>query len=189
MAFDWQTAENAIHSWVSNQTGITTIWANQSGPRPDTPFITLSISSFVQVGQDSITSSFNPSADQGEEITLTVGGNRQISLQIQCFGEDAVGASSPRAIISQLKASLRLPSNNQNLIDAGLFPHGIVSTVDVPAVVATGFEPRTIMDTNFFIWEEITETTGYIDTVSGTGTLVSGTINSSDIEIPYSYTL
>jgi hypothetical protein len=37
--------ENAVHTWFANATGLTTIWADQSAPRPDYPYAALNITS------------------------------------------------------------------------------------------------------------------------------------------------
>jgi hypothetical protein len=55
----WETVENALRAWVAAASGLPdsptdrrVIWAQQAGPRPNDPWISLNVTSVLRVGQD-----------------------------------------------------------------------------------------------------------------------------------------
>ena len=46
------TIEAALYTWVSQATGVTTIFAHQAEPRPQTPYAVIQISTIASLGGD-----------------------------------------------------------------------------------------------------------------------------------------
>ncbi len=171
---DFDAFENAVRAWVIAVTGLAStqvIRGNQNGPRPAAPFAEVTLTDVGQVGaspaQDQI---FDSGALAGEEITLTSRAVHELTAVVRVFTVSAVGASSARAILARLPASLGLESVRDTLHTGGLtcFDAGTVSYV--PAILDTKWEGRATLTARFYAEITASETTGYISSVELTDT-------------------
>ena len=51
----WATVEDALFTWLTTSTGLAAgqvIWADQDGPRPDAPYISMTALALVRFGRD-----------------------------------------------------------------------------------------------------------------------------------------
>jgi hypothetical protein len=184
MPFDWGTAEDAIYDWVILSTGLDNDkvqWSRYAQPRQEGQFVILTMRGPTQIGLDYVQSSTNLANPAGEEIELTVVGNRNVVVTIECFGGDPT-TDTATALASKIMTGVRLPSINTLLKAGGISPHGTPSILFVPAILGAKFESRAVLEHEFYFVDNISENAGYINTVSGTGTIDEF---GSDIEIPF----
>lgn len=173
MSIAWSTMAAAIQNWVEAASGLPdakVYWGQQSSARPAPPFITLRIASLRRVGHD-----WQEIEEDGADINLTVRGVREGVLSIQCFGATAVGDASSLAMINAVitKASLESRRAALNAAGIGIASFGPVMNLDGIVGVAT-FEPRAAVDVRFYLAEEVSETSTYIETVEVTNEITGG---------------
>lgn len=175
---DWPTIETAIRSWVIAGSGLDpskVFFAGQGSTRPLAPFITIQVVDVKPLGRDWTDTDDNPTPTPGNEIITTVRGERECTLQLQCFGtsggpgSQAFGASSCRALIERVFTACNLPSNAVALDDAGV-GIGYFNTVQAMGAIinSTTWEPRAVGTMMFYLASEMSETGTYIETVEVT---------------------
>lgn len=161
---DWPTVQKGIQDWVEGG-GVTAIWADQGGPRPSTPYISMQPYQLVVHGQDWDKVEINEGGDPGEEVIHRVRGPRELFVRLTCFAAVAVGATMPLAILNTVKTRRRLPSVKSLLQTAGCGVARFSTAVAVPGIIGTKFEPRATMDVAIFLMEELTELGTLIETL------------------------
>ena len=174
---NWSTMEDALFDWVQLSSGLSADkiqWTHYSQPRLTGQFITIMLSGPKQIGLDYVQTSTDLTQPAGEEIELKVIGNRNMLVTVTCFGGDPTTDSSI-AMASKVMLGPRLPSINTLLHAGGVTPHGTPSITNIPSIVGAKFESRAMVEHEFYFSDDVSERTGFISTVSGTGT-VSGTI-------------
>ena len=172
---NWAGIEQALWTWVvgaSQLPGTQVIWSEQNGPRPNTPFIAMSIAEVRQIGIGWVDGQYAAST-----YTALSRGVRECTLRLQCFGASPVGDQSPRAILELVQTRGNLDSLHSGLMAAGIgmsrFEPMIVLGAELNQVV---FEPRAIINAHFFLAAEETETSNYIETVEITDEIDGRTI-------------
>jgi hypothetical protein len=147
-----------LYNWaVANiPNGMPAVWYFPNAPRPTVDYVSLLISSVVQIGWDYEP---NPMDDPG---TIEGVGDREFTLQVQAYGGD------PLTVLENLRTSLQ----KQTVLDS-LRVNGIVFANwfpinDITELVDSRFEQRAQMDILFRVAQE------YLDTV--------GTIGQAEIE-------
>lgn len=162
--------ENALRAWVKTATGFAdgkVIWSAQNGPRPDGPFVALTLGAPVALGQDEITHNFDAGRPDGSKIEHVVRGVRELSLEVAVFDADVVGDASAIALVSKLQTALRLPSVRDALNAAGLSPIS-TATQNLAAVLGNDFEGRANLDVRFYAPVSASELGTYIETAQVT---------------------
>ncbi|MCK5603480.1 hypothetical protein KAR91_16465 [Candidatus Pacearchaeota archaeon] len=172
MSIAWTSIKVALHTWVSGQSGITTIWANQNAPQPATPYITLNIIS----GPVKIGGSDTMFWDDVNDV-FVLGGERQFTLSIQSFGAGGLQA------MSDLLTSTEIPPViTDSFTDNGLAVGNNPAITDLTQMLSTTFEERKSMDVIFYTMDNTELTMTYIESVelnaeitSDKGTLIQET--------------
>ena len=147
-----------VQSWVSDQTGETTIFAEQDGPRPVLPYNTVRVQDQTVPGLANIRLS---DSDQDRHTLETM-----TTIEITAYGASAIQT------IINLKLSLELQSV-RDFFRGGNYPiANVESIVNLSRVVDVAFEPRSILTINFHGTQELTDDLGKIETVVLNGTEV-----------------
>lgn len=147
------TIKSAIQSWAETATGITTIFANQDGPKRDNPYATILVSPVNFVGQDEIqTTDSNGDAD--------FKGNREFTVSLQVFGTDAM------QYITNVLESLERPPGREALATSGLVFVDRLSVNDLSTTLDTRYEERAGCDLRFRTASIHSDNVGYIGNVN-----------------------
>lgn len=103
-----------------------------------------------------------------------VRGQRQVTVQVTCFGE------SSYSIVATIQNALDLPEPWNILKNAGLSVRGDESFSDATVLLETDFEERAIFDIIFGIAFETEIDPGKIETVEVTANVPSGKVSTID---------
>lgn len=155
MAIDFEVLKTSLYCWANDNTPSTipVIFSNQNSPRPSTPYVSLLINSFVQIGND-----YSPRpTDSTSEIDLA--GDREFTLEVQVFG------GSHLQILENLRSSLQKETVLNELRSKGVVFVLQNPITDISAVFDTRFEQRATMDILFRISQTIEDDHGAIETV------------------------
>jgi hypothetical protein len=148
----WGALKTAIYDWVSTETAITTIWANQNAPQPDTPYITLNIiAGPVKLGLD------DDMVWDSVGAQFILAGQRRFTTSIQAYGNGSLSA------MSNLLGSIDKPSVHDGLSTAKLAIANTPAIIDLTAMLSTAFEDRRGMDVEFYTVDNTAITLSYID--------------------------
>lgn len=168
---DMETVENAIHRWLSEATGLQTVWRNQSAPQPEYPYASLRIIT----GPDPIPEGFelrdltDTGRPDGYEIEQNVCAPCLMTVSCQAYveGEDGNKPSgNARSYLDKARAALFLPSQQ------ALFEAAEISVVrsnpvtDISALTNERFVSRAGMDVQFNCVMNLSEYVGYIEKVA-----------------------
>jgi hypothetical protein len=165
----WEYIERAIRDWIVTASGLPSekvIRAEQDGPRPAAPFITVRMGDLIPLGMvDGLEHEYDNEAANGQEIVQQARGPRELSVEIRAYTESAVGALSARALLSLCQLSLRFETIRDALRDLGLtvFDNGTISSI--PIVLETKWEGRALLACRFYLEEYVELRTGYIASV------------------------
>ncbi len=174
------TMRTAIAAWAYTGTGLPTgkvIWADQGGPRPPAPYVSLAIISGDQMrGMDWVDVEDAASPIDGAEISHVVRGPRTCTLSVQCFGTAANAADgpgdSPLALLARMRAYTRLPTVRAALLAAGVGVGTFGDVASVGALISTvTSEPRAAFTVTLNYASEVEELGTYIETAEVEGTL------------------
>ena len=129
---------DAIYNWFSDQSRVTTIWADGSGPRPGRPYATLKLlTGAVKIGgQDNLRNGPGPS-----QFTLV--GPRRLTVSCNVYGVNAM------EILTNVRDSLDDPFVIDQLDADGLAVSDDGEPHDMTEALETYFEPRAQMDVIF----------------------------------------
>jgi hypothetical protein len=187
---DLKAIQEAIRTlWVLPASGLgagAVYFADQDVPSPAPgPCISIGLSGPSREGVDEVTQVYDAGAALGQEIALTVSGQRTIEVMLQAFCPSAVaqaGANDARELLSKVDAALMLPTIRPllNAAGIGVLKQGNVQWV--PAIHRAGFEGRATLETVITVTETATASVGYIQTVKGTRTIKD---KSTDVGVPY----
>lgn len=158
--------ENALRAWVrtvSKLPDTQVVWADQDLTRLKGQFITMRMGDLSALGSaDEVTHDFDEEREAGQEIEITVNGQRSFVLSLQCFGE---GEYSAKGVLSRLKTSLSLPSVLSLFETAGLGCYDTGPIQNITALLDTTFEPRAAMEAYFYCSEVVSERNTFVETV------------------------
>ena len=160
-AIDWTTAENAIHAWVVTATGLNAdhvIWTHQAGPRPSTPYISMTVTAITKVGRDWTTVLENTGGGPGEEILLRSRGHRYATISFQAFGPGSI------SILTDLVGSAPLFTVSLNTAGLGYAGFGTLNFIG-DARLGDFLEPRAVVDTQFHLKSQLDIPETIIETV------------------------
>lgn len=155
------TIENAIHAWAVAATGLATgkvIWRNQNGPRPQRPFVVLSLGGVTEVATPWTRNVETVDPDPGQEITYTVRGVERLRVTFEAFTDATTGASTAVDYLRLIRGKLGLPSVRTALWAAqiGVASFGDVVVLDFLADQAQQLG-RAQMDCGIYVPTEFTE--------------------------------
>ena len=156
---DFDALDIVLYDWLVTFGGITTIWSNDNGPKPDLPYLTLRRQTLVSIGQG-YTSAPNASG------IAKISGDRDLTVQIQAYGSNAFGR------LDDLY-NVRLDINSQELLytsNLALVNQLMIS--NLTGLNDTEFEERAVTDLLFrFASQRTGVDVGLIETVEVTGNL------------------
>lgn len=130
---DFEAIKTAVHGWAVSVVPIETIFLNQDGNVPPSPFCTLFVQPVAFFGHD------ESSNDDDGLVTYT--GQREISVSVQYFGNNAM----QNAI--DLGESLEMLAARDLLAESDLvFVDRVGGVNDLSELLDTGFEERATID-------------------------------------------
>lgn len=182
--------EDAIRTWIKNATALPDAqiyFQFQNGGQPTSaPFITITVpDSWRALGayaeQTKTTNLGNPN---GSEITYTATSEKDALITIQAFAENTVtfpngnppalpntSGLTAMALLSACQTALGLDGVRYALNQAGVGVYDEGHIRQVNAVIETYFEGRAVLEIRCYLVDQATESDGYINEVTGTGTL------------------
>jgi hypothetical protein len=155
MSIAFNTLQNALFTWATANTPANTpvLWLYPNAPRPTTQYVTLLISSFVQIGRD-----WNNSPTTTSGIGNFVG-DREFTLQVQAYGD------TPMQVLENLRTSLQKTSVLSALNAAGIVYVNWNPILDITDLVDSRYEQRCTMDLLFRLAQKYTDNLGFIANV------------------------
>lgn len=172
--------KQALRTWIRNISRLADdkiVWSEQDVSRLSGQFITMRLGDLTALGSaDEVTHDYDATRDAGQEIEITVNGQRSLVLSLQCFGE---ASQTPRSVLSTLKTSLSLPSVLDLFEAAGLSCYDTGPIQNITALLETIFEPRAAMEIYLYCSEIVSERTTFVETVT-----VEDEINTTTFTIP-----
>lgn len=149
----------------------TTIWLDQSTPRPALPYVGMRINNRIRVKSDHY-------SDSDDDGVITISGDREFTLNVQRYGPDSVNVLDSLAdnlrkitVIEAFAAKqIAVIETTGQALDISFSQDGIK------------YEPRASLDLRFRIRSAIADTVGYIDTVISNGT-VNGEYAISSVSV------
>jgi hypothetical protein len=170
----------SVLSWVVSvvPSSIPVIFLYQNGPRPTVDYVTINLTSFVQVGEDY---SFTPTDDTG---IASEAGDREFTVQIQAYGGKNV---DPFQILEIIRTSLQKQTVLDTLRVNGICYANHFPINDTTVLVDTLWERRAQMDVLLRIGVTYLDDLGVIDTINMVETIYDQTgsvIETVDITVP-----
>jgi len=155
MPINFEVVKTNLYDWaVANLPANTpVIFLYQNAPRPETAYVTLYLSSLVQIGNDYV-----PRPDNQAGIVEQIG-DREFTLQIATYGGDCITR------LENLRSSLQKDSVLATLQENGIIFVEQFPIQDVTELVASRFENRAQMDILFRMGQTYDDTLGSIETV------------------------
>lgn len=167
------TAENAIHAWVHQASGLAAdrvLWEGRH-PYPSGAWILMRVDAGGAFGQPWL----DREPEGVDEIEYTARGLRRATLQLQAIAGAEGGESSCVALLELVIAKRKLPSFAQALAAARV---GVLSDGPVRWVAASRgdrFEPRAVVDIELTLPFEVSEVGPAIKHVEVEGDIGLGT--------------
>lgn len=157
---NWTTIRDALYTWVESVEGSRpVVWADQDAPRPMGPFTSLRLNTRTKVGHDFV----GHATDEGE---ISVRGNREIVLEVQTFGENALSRAEA------LRTSLSMPTVWGALSStAGIAVLWEGDVQNISELEESRYEERGTFDVRLRVAENVTDTPGVIKHVEMGGTI------------------
>lgn len=175
---DWTAIEDALHAWVVASTGYASnrvLWRDQNANAKVADRITLHLNGPIVLGCDELGSSTDLLQPAGQEITLSVRGDREWSLQVECFTGDTTTTSDAKSILSKLQTVGQLPSKLALLDAQGISLFDLGSVQYTPEIREVAYQGRALLLMRFYSRDVATEKTGYIAEVEVTDTVAART--------------
>ena len=163
-----------IHAWTVLYTGLTVIWSNDNGPKPDLPYVALRRQVLNPIGGDYLSK-----PDSNGEAKIS--GNRDLIIYFQAYGTNAMG------VLENLWTVRLIPASQEQLATKGISLINKLALNNITGLNETKFEERAQMDLVFlFASLRIDVDVGIIENISINGEYKQGnlTINQTiDIDI------
>lgn len=153
--------EDDIMALLAQATLLPIIFANQNGPRPKLPYVTMRIEAAPRM----------PLLEAGlsEEGVQTYAAHRDSTVELQCFGEGAFDA------LDLLSQRLKGPAMLAAALEANLAIYAVDAVQNVPVLRdGTRYEPRAVLDLGIRYTKQHDEQVGLIKTVQGDMSLQEG---------------
>jgi hypothetical protein len=159
----WQEVEDALQGWLQSSAGVTAIWAEQSGTRPEYPYAALSVRAvddwpgFAEARLD-----YDAARPAGSEVRIRTVKPVTVVLGVEMFSRATIGDDAAFALLNKARRALEAPATRAALVAAG-FPHVDSGPVQrVPTLVQTAFEGRALMEARFGSVDGVESLLGYI---------------------------
>lgn len=145
--------KDAVYNWFTTVTGVTAIWSDQEGPRPERPYCSLKIISgpVKPNGTDDL------KYVSGDRFALK--GDRVYTCSINVYGQDA------HDILSTARDSLDSPTVIDSLFKDGISVLDEGDIQDVTLKLETHFETRAQMDFIFQVGNVFETDIGIVEKV------------------------
>ena len=171
----WADVANALQAAVVKATGLAAdhvVWRSQDANQPTLSYIDLAVLSTEEVGEPWVDDDYDPDAVPGAEVTLTAKSETVMQLQVEVFTAlSTPDDAAALALANRVRVGLRLPSIRDALYAVGVIVVDAAQVQFVPAIVAAGFRGRATFDARVSMPSvTASETTTFIETVSGKGT-------------------
>jgi hypothetical protein len=190
----WPEVRTALQDAVVTASGLAggkVIWAGQDGNAPSLPYVTLSITSVLTVGQDSIRDDTDLSRPAGQEVELEVLGVRELALSIVAFTAAPVastGVQDAAALADKIRSRLTFESVRLALCAKSISIFDLGPVQPLPILVANSHRGRASLDVRCYVSipgeaGELSEYVSYIDTVNGE--IEAANTGAADIVRPF----
>lgn len=155
MPLDFNVVKTNLYSWASAvvPNGMPIIFYEPNAPRPVVPYVSLYMTSIITVNQDYS----SPESDLLGFIDMK--GDRQFTLQIQCYGSD------PLTVLENMRISLQKQTILDTLRENGIVFYQSISITDISALIDSEYEKRAQMDVLLGIGQTYSDNPGYFDTI------------------------
>lgn len=170
---DWTAIEDALHAWVVSATGYPAnrvLWRDRSANAPTADHITLHLDGPLVLGTDEQLDKTDLLQPPGQEIELSVEGDREWSLQVECYTSATTTSSDAKSILSTLQTVGQLPFRRSILSAQGITLFDLGTVQYAPAIREVAFQGRAILVMRFYSRDVASEKTGYIAQVEITDT-------------------
>lgn len=180
MALDFNQVMLNIYNWVvANIPGnYPAIFLYQNGPRPTVDYVTINMTSLVQIGED-----YTPDPTDDTGIVGMVG-DREMTIQLASYGGKNV---DPFTVMENLRSSLQKQTVLDSLRVNGIIYANHFPINDISVLIDTLYERRAQMDVLFRIGQYYGDNLGDIDTINMTEEIYDPTgtlIQTVDITVP-----
>lgn len=148
------TLKSDLYGLIQPLIDETTIWLDQSTPRPALPYVGMRINNRIRVKSDHY-------SDADDEGVITIAGDREFTLNVQRYGPDSVN------VLGSLADNLR----KVTVIEAFAVKQiAVIETTGQALDISFSqdgvkYEPRASLDLRFRVRSSIADTVGYFDTV------------------------
>lgn len=179
---NWTAIEDALHAWVVASTGYATarvLWRDQNtinAPLPD--HITLHLNGPLVIGTDEQLDQTDLLQPPGQEITLSVQGDREWSLEVQCYTGQTTTSADAKGILSTLQTVGQLPSKRALLTAQGVTLFDVGTVQYTPEVREIAYQGRAVLLMRFYSRDAASEKTGYIAQIEITDTQAGHTFTA-----------
>lgn len=175
---DWTAIEDALHAWVVSATGYAAarvLWRDQNANAKVADHITLHLSGPIVLGTDELKSKTDLLQPAGQEVTLSVQGDREWSLQVECYTGQVTTSSDAKSILSKLQTEGQLPSKLALLDAQGITLFDIGSVQYTPEIREVAYQGRALLLMRLYSRDVASEKTGYIAEIEITDTVAADT--------------
>lgn len=175
---NWTALEDALHGWVVASTGYPAarvLWRDQIVNTPLANHITLHLNGPIVLGTDEQVHATDLLQPAGQEIELKVQGDREWSLEVQCYTGQTTTSSDAKSTLSTLQTVGQLPSKRDLLAAQGITLFDLGSVQYTPEVREVAYLGRAILLMRFYSRDVASERTGYIAEVEITDTVAART--------------
>jgi len=156
---DLTTIQTAIKAWVDSETTNVCIMAEGNGPKPDAPFFTYRLASFIDEAEDHTSS---PDAISGDVV---ITGNRAFTVEINGYGPGVIQK------LRDLKNSTRKGTILDTFRLSNLIIVNRLAITNLTGLDQSNFEERGMFELLMRTDSVITDTGSVIEDFNGTGTL------------------
>jgi hypothetical protein len=190
VAIDYSAITEAVRAWVRDSLSLPdgkVILQDQTGQELTPPYATVRIStSSKPFGTDFADSVTDLARAQGQEVELSTTGPRNILAAINVYTLGAFGGAGATAMLANARDRLELDSVVAAFGAAGV---AVVDTSDVQnlsALLETNFQGRAHLELTLGASSSDSERVGFIETISGTGSITTRPGDPSPTSIPFS---
>lgn len=161
------------------------LWASQNSYQPKGDYIDLSLSGFINAGQDGIIQGYEPAAPNGQQITQQVIGQREVTLTVEVF-TDTLASNEQRnavlpgddalAVVDAIRSAFMFDTIRDPPAALGISFFDLSATAEyVPQIASTGFRGRAVWPIRCWVpAPPARQRTTFIETVEGRITASGG---------------
>lgn len=191
MAIDYSAITEAVRVWLRDATALPdgqVILQDQAGPQLQPPYATVKIGSTSKpFSADYVGHNTDLTQPAGQEVERFITGPRQIIASLQVYTKGTFGGAGATALLSNARDQLELGSVMAAFSAAGFAVNDVSDVRNLSALLTTNFQGRAHLELTLAASSHESERTGYIASVSGTGTVENDA--GDPISISYSATL